>query len=111
ASSKWFGSRSSSSQIRACSPSVRPSARWSDCSETRVRESSLTAAGDGSATASLQRMSRHFLPSFFLLAALWGASFMFIKVADRELQPTTMMAGRLVLAATILFVLLAAREG
>ena len=36
---------------------------------------------------------------------------MFIKVADRELQPTTMMAGRLVLAAPILFVLLASREG
>ncbi len=56
-------------------------------------------------------MSRYFLPSFFLLAALWGASFMFIKIADRELQPTTMMAGRLVLASTILFVLLASREG
>lgn len=56
-------------------------------------------------------MSRYFLPSFFLLAAIWGASFMFIKVADRELQPTTMMAGRLVLASAILFTLLASREG
>ena len=64
----------------------------------------------GRATASLQRMSRYFLPCCFLLAAIWGSSFMFIKIADRELQPTTMMAGRLVLAATILFVLLASRE-
>ena len=37
ASSKWFGSRPSSSRIRSSSPSVRPSARWSGCSATGVR--------------------------------------------------------------------------
>src|SRR6266550_2416019 len=46
ASSKWFGSRSSNSQIRACSKSVRPSARWSDCSATLVRDPSLAASQD-----------------------------------------------------------------
>ncbi len=56
-------------------------------------------------------MSRFFLPTFILLAAIWGASFMFIKVADRELQPTTMMASRILLAALILFSVLASRMG
>ena len=48
ASSKWFGSRSSSSWIRSSSPSVRPRARWSGCSATRVRDSSLATGRDGS---------------------------------------------------------------
>src|SRR5215217_4109322 len=47
ASSKWFGSRSSSPQIRSNSPSVRPRARWSGCSTTRVRCLSLDASADG----------------------------------------------------------------
>jgi drug/metabolite transporter (DMT)-like permease len=37
-----------------------------------------------------------------LVALLWGASFMFIKVADRELAPATLIMGRLVLAAVAL---------
>ncbi|MFL5923331.1 MAG: DMT family transporter, partial [Gaiellaceae bacterium] len=36
------------------------------------------------------------------LAALWGASFMFIKVAVRELSPATLIVGRLGLAAVTL---------
>ncbi len=36
------------------------------------------------------------------LAALWGASFMFIKVAVRELSPATLIVGRLGLAAITL---------
>jgi drug/metabolite transporter (DMT)-like permease len=36
---------------------------------------------------------------------------MFIKVADRQLQPTTMMAGRLVVSAVLLYAVLAARLG
>ena len=36
------------------------------------------------------------------LAALWGASFMFIKVAVRELTPATLIVGRLGLAAITL---------
>jgi len=42
------------------------------------------------------------------LAALWGASFMFIKIGDRELQPITLVAfrmglGALTLAPIVLF--------
>jgi drug/metabolite transporter (DMT)-like permease len=36
------------------------------------------------------------------LALIWGASFMFIKVADRELSPATLILGRLGLAAVTL---------
>ncbi len=40
------------------------------------------------------------------LAAIWGASFMFIKVAVREISPATLIAGRLGLAALTLGLLL-----
>src|ERR1051325_1619150 len=40
------------------------------------------------------------------LAAIWGASFMFIKVAVRELTPATLIAGRLGLAALTLALML-----
>jgi drug/metabolite transporter (DMT)-like permease len=56
-------------------------------------------------------MSRLYLPLLISLAAIWGASFMFIKVADRELEPTTLMFGRTLLAALLLFAFLAARVG
>src|SRR6266550_7739555 len=36
------------------------------------------------------------------LAAIWGASFMFIKIAVRELSPATLIVGRLGLAALTL---------
>jgi drug/metabolite transporter (DMT)-like permease len=36
------------------------------------------------------------------LALIWGASFMFIKVADRQLAPSTLILGRLGLAAITL---------
>jgi drug/metabolite transporter (DMT)-like permease len=60
---------------------------------------------------SLRQVSRLYLPMLLLLAAIWGASFMFIKVANRELEPTTMMAARILLAAVILFGVLASRFG
>src|SRR5437868_12241326 len=39
------------------------------------------------------------------LAAIWGASFLFIKVAVRELSPATLITGRLGLAALTLALL------
>jgi drug/metabolite transporter (DMT)-like permease len=36
------------------------------------------------------------------LALIWGASFMFIRVADRQLAPATLIMGRLGLAALTL---------
>jgi drug/metabolite transporter (DMT)-like permease len=45
------------------------------------------------------------------LAAIWGASYLFIKVAVDEIAPTTMMAARMLLAGLILFVVLSLRGG
>ena len=47
-------------------------------------------------------MSRRYLAMLLALAALWGASFLFIKVAVRELSPATLITGRLGLAALTL---------
>src|SRR5438132_135244 len=50
-------------------------------------------------------MSRRYLAMLLGLAALWGASFLFIKVAVRELTPATLITGRLGLAAITLALL------
>ena len=50
-------------------------------------------------------MSRRYLAMLIALALLWGASFLFIKVAVRELTPATLITGRLGLAALTLALL------
>ena len=40
-------------------------------------------------------MNRRYLPMLVLLALIWGSSFMFIKIAVRELDPATLVFGRL----------------
>jgi len=47
-------------------------------------------------------MSRRHLAMLLVLAALWGASFMFIKIGDRELHPITLVAVRMALGALTL---------
>jgi drug/metabolite transporter (DMT)-like permease len=49
-------------------------------------------------------MARRNAVMLALLALIWGASFMFIKVADRQLAPSTLILGRLSLAALTLAV-------
>jgi drug/metabolite transporter (DMT)-like permease len=56
-------------------------------------------------------MSRSYVPYIAALALLWGASYMFIKVADRAYEPTTMILLRLVISATLVFAVLAAQRG
>ena len=46
-------------------------------------------------------MNRYW-PSLILLAAIWGASYLFIKVAVDEIAPAPMMAVRTLLAAAVL---------
>ena len=43
------------------------------------------------------------------LSAIWGSSFMFIKVGVRQLEPSTLVAGRLLLATLTLGVIVVAR--
>jgi len=56
-------------------------------------------------------MSRSYVIYIGLLAAFWGASYTFIKVADRAFEPATMIMFRLLLAASLLLVVLAAQRG
>ena len=50
-------------------------------------------------------MPRRPIVLLFALALIWGSSFMFIKVADRSLAPSTLIMGRLGLAALALALL------
>jgi drug/metabolite transporter (DMT)-like permease len=47
-------------------------------------------------------MNRRYLPMLVVLALVWGSSFMFIKIAVRDLNPATLVLGRLSVAALTL---------
>ena len=53
---------------------------------------------------------RAYLTLLLTLAAIWGASFMFIEIALDDLEPTTLMAGRCVVAVLYLLAIMAARR-
>ena len=59
----------------------------------------------------MTRTARGYVPMLTFLAALWGSSYMFIKVAVEEIAPTAMIAGRLILAGAVLFGALAVQSG
>jgi len=54
---------------------------------------------------------QRYWPTLFLLAAIWGASYLFIKVALDDIEPAPMMAFRALVAGLILFVYLAVTRG
>jgi drug/metabolite transporter (DMT)-like permease len=56
-------------------------------------------------------VSRSYVIYIGLLAAFWGASYMFIKVAGRAFQPTTMIMLRLLIASSLLLLVLALQRG
>ena len=56
-------------------------------------------------------MLRGYVPLLAVVAAIWGASYLFIKVAVDEVEPTAMMFFRLVLASAVLVPLIAWRLG
>ena len=56
-------------------------------------------------------VSQRYVPSVLALAAIWGASYLFIKVGDRDFSPPTLMAARLVIAFVPLFAYLAWTHG
>ena len=57
------------------------------------------------------REMRGYVALLLLLAAIWGASFMFIKIAVDELAPTTTMALRLVFSAFPLLAIVFVKRG
>ena len=52
---------------------------------------------------------RVYLGLLLSLAAIWGASFMFIEIALDDLAPTTLMAGRVLVASVVLVGLMVVR--
>jgi drug/metabolite transporter (DMT)-like permease len=54
---------------------------------------------------------RGYVPLLAIVAAIWGASYLFIKVAVDEVEPTAMMFIRLVLATAVLVPVLVWRLG
>lgn len=56
-------------------------------------------------------MSWKNLSLLFLLAAMWGPSFVFIKVAVETIPPITMVFGRVALAAILLYLFLRLKNG
>ena len=56
------------------------------------------------------RSDRSWLPSFVVLSAIWGASFLFIKVGDRAFEPLQVAFGRCLLGAIALLGALALRR-
>jgi drug/metabolite transporter (DMT)-like permease len=56
-------------------------------------------------------MVRGYVPLLLIVGGIWGASYLFIKVAVREIEPAAMMDLRLLLAAVVLVPILAVRLG
>jgi drug/metabolite transporter (DMT)-like permease len=56
-------------------------------------------------------VTRAYLPLLLTLSALWGASYLFIKVAVDEIEPIPMIELRLLLAGAVLLAFLVARMG
>ena len=56
-------------------------------------------------------MTRGYVPLLLTLSALWGASYLFIKVAVRDVEPAAMMCARALFAGLILLVVVAATRG
>jgi drug/metabolite transporter (DMT)-like permease len=56
-------------------------------------------------------VTRRYVPLLLALTALWGASYLFIKVGVRDLAPTVLVELRLLLAAAVLVGFLWLREG
>jgi drug/metabolite transporter (DMT)-like permease len=54
---------------------------------------------------------RGYLPALLFLSALWGASYLFIKVAVEEIEPAAMIELRLILAGAVLLGFLLWRLG
>jgi drug/metabolite transporter (DMT)-like permease len=56
-------------------------------------------------------VTRSYTWLLLVLAAIWGASYLFIKVGVRDFEPTVLITLRLLIAAVLLIGFLAVREG
>jgi drug/metabolite transporter (DMT)-like permease len=77
----------------------------------RRERQEAAGAGGPSRAGSLGRMTRSYAFLIGSLAAIWGGSYLFIKVAVRDFSPPAMMEIRLAVAALVLGAVLVARAG
>jgi drug/metabolite transporter (DMT)-like permease len=56
-------------------------------------------------------MTRRYVPLLLVLTGIWGSSFLFIEVALDDMEPSVLVALRLLAAAIVLVPFLALREG
>jgi drug/metabolite transporter (DMT)-like permease len=56
-------------------------------------------------------MGRSYVPLLLLLSAIWGSSYMFIKVGVRDFSPAALVELRLLLAGAVLVLFVAGRGG
>lgn len=70
-----------------------------------------TAAPTSPAVAAQEASKSRWLPGFFVLALIWGSSYLFIKVGVEELHPLHLTLFRVAIgAATLLVILLVTRD-
>jgi len=70
-----------------------------------------TSAADPAAPGSAAVASSRWLPGFFVLALIWGSSYLFIKVGVEEIHPLHLTLFRVALGtATLLVILLVTRD-
>src|SRR5262245_30293815 len=121
------GSSRVTTSISMSEPSARPRVTLPACTTPSTvagtasatlcaiaRNSTLRAVGSIRApysAGSLGHVSRSYVIYIGLLAAFWGASYMFIKVANRAFEPATMMMLRLLIASLIIVTVLAVQRG
>lgn len=56
-------------------------------------------------------MRRSYLPPLLILSAIWGSSYMFIKIGLRDVPSAALVDGRLLFAAIVLVGVVIARGG
>ncbi len=77
---------------------------------SRGASSDRVAVVEGPALAATRSSMPRWRGRFLLLAAIWGNSFLFIKVGDEALAPLQVALGRVVIGAVTLLIVLAVRR-
>src|SRR2546430_4331208 len=76
-----------------------------------THQTSLPLAAAPSLQGSVCLVRCSYLPPLLLLSAIWGSSYMFIKVGVRDFSPAAMVELRLLLAGAVLVSFVAVRRG
>ena len=90
---------------------LKDSRRLNYITRVATQSESRTSPSGRGPTASLRGVRRGYLPFLLFLSALWGASYLFIKVGVTEMEPAFMATLRTWFAAAILLAVLVATLG